>query len=284
MELLRQANCTAALTEGGVVVVSGGDVLIENGCFGSQAVRRTQQQRKQHLEETETGTVEKKMKLEVKEEEEEHHLQQEEIEKEHSLRSTDRSSVAATTGISLAQDKEGYPLLLFPEEAFYLCHYGWLTVHKLQDGCQQSLSLSHLWTQFLSRDSSFVEKYICYWHFRAQGWVPKCGLKFGTDFLLYKDGPAMHHSSYAVLVCREPLGGGQQRQAVEGLTWQDVAVSVRVNEAAKKEVLVCKVMPPVASLVEDVSHVPLAVEAMGHFSVHCTVVKRWVPERSREGQ
>ena len=283
VELLRQANCTAALAGGGAVIVTGSDVLRENGCFGSQAGRRTQQQLQQQPEESEIGTVKKKLKLEEEEKEEElavtPHPQQEEVDRP--LQSADRrSSVATATGVSLAQ--EDRPFQLFPEETFYLCHNGWLTVQKEQDGYQQSLSLSHLWTHFLSQDSCFVEKYICYWHFRAQGWVPKCGLKFGTDFLLYKDGPDMHHSSYAVLVRGGYLGGGS-RGSIDNLTWQDVAVSVRVNEAAKKEVLVCKVEPP-ANLMEDLSCVPPAVETMEHFSVQCIVVKRWVPEREREGQ
>ena len=57
-----------------------------------------------------------------------------------------------------------------------------------------------LWTHFLSTNNRFVEKYTAYRYYRSKGWVPKSGLKFGVDFLLYKRGPSFYHSSNAVVV------------------------------------------------------------------------------------
>ena len=134
---------------------------------------------------------------------------------------------------------------------------------------------NQLWTHSLSQDNRFVERYTCYCHFREVGWTPKTGLKYGADFLLYKHGPEMHHSSYAVQVCgntRESEGGG--------FSWQDIAVSVRVNEAARKEVMICSVEIP-ASCQESVSLGPPTIEEIRNFKISCTIVKRWVPERGQ---
>ena len=44
-----------------------------------------------------------------------------------------------------------------------------------------------LWLLFWGINGCFVEQYTAYQYYRNKGWVPKSGLKFGVDFLLYKD-------------------------------------------------------------------------------------------------
>jgi hypothetical protein len=43
-------------------------------------------------------------------------------------------------------------------------------------------------------DNPFVVHYVVYHHFRSLGWVIKSGLKFCTDYLLYKRGPVFTHA------------------------------------------------------------------------------------------
>jgi tRNA-intron endonuclease len=46
----------------------------------------------------------------------------------------------------------------------------------------------------------FEEKYIIYKDLREKGYVPRPGLKFGADFVVYKKGPGLEHSPFIVHV------------------------------------------------------------------------------------
>jgi len=46
----------------------------------------------------------------------------------------------------------------------------------------------------------FEEKYIIYNDLRKKGYIPRPGLKFGADFVVYKKGPGLEHSLFMVHV------------------------------------------------------------------------------------
>ena len=46
----------------------------------------------------------------------------------------------------------------------------------------------------------FEEKYIIYKDLRKKGYIPRPGLKFGADFVVYKKGPGLEHSLFMVHV------------------------------------------------------------------------------------
>ncbi|MFX1379972.1 MAG: tRNA-intron lyase [Promethearchaeota archaeon] len=46
----------------------------------------------------------------------------------------------------------------------------------------------------------FEEKYIIYKDLREKGYIPRPGLKFGADFVVYKKGPGLEHSLFMVHV------------------------------------------------------------------------------------
>jgi len=46
----------------------------------------------------------------------------------------------------------------------------------------------------------FEEKYIIYKDLREKGYIPRPGLKFGADFVIYKKGPGLEHSLFMVHV------------------------------------------------------------------------------------
>jgi len=46
----------------------------------------------------------------------------------------------------------------------------------------------------------FEEKYTIYNDLREKGYIPRPGLKFGGDFVVYKKGPGLEHSSFIVQV------------------------------------------------------------------------------------
>lgn len=64
----------------------------------------------------------------------------------------------------------------------------------------------------ITPSNPFVVRYVVYHYYRSQGWVVKDGLKYGTDFLLYKKGLVFGHSQYAVKVvpCESELDLGQK--------------------------------------------------------------------------
>ena len=62
------------------------------------------------------------------------------------------------------------------------------------------LPLVDLWRLFRSFDARFPSKYVAYHYYRSRGWVPRCGLKFGVDFLLYVHGPKDYHATFSLVV------------------------------------------------------------------------------------
>lgn len=166
-------------------------------------------------------------------------------------------------------------LQLSSEEALYLAHevgvlevQGSLAVEKCYTPCE-------LWNCFCECDEHFIEKYIAYRYYRHRGWVPKSGLKFGVDFLLYKHGPAFYHSSYAVVVRMvdkpNDLGHGE-------LTWHSVISLCRVNDSAMKDLLICYIIKP-PNLGKEELQSPSCVS---RFLVEEMFVNRWVPDKERD--
>ncbi|TRY85101.1 hypothetical protein DNTS_023043 [Danionella cerebrum] len=70
-------------------------------------------------------------------------------------------------------------LQLSYEEAFFLTYaLGCLSVFHNEE----SLSVAELWRKFRSLQPNFCFSYAVYHYFRSKGWVPKTGIKYGTDF------------------------------------------------------------------------------------------------------
>lgn len=160
-------------------------------------------------------------------------------------------------------------LQLCAEEAFYLmAEVGILSVMN-KEGKQ--LSSSELWIHFSKISKSFGAKYSAYVHYRIGNWIPKSGLKFGVDFLLYKEGPLSYHSSFAAMV-------KEAKQKSLPITWKEVIALNRVNEGAGKDLLICY-----ANNTQDITEDQLMQSSCTPMMViKDMVVKRWVPEKDRE--
>lgn len=52
-------------------------------------------------------------------------------------------------------------------------------------GLQEPLSIVKLWEVFSEVKPDFRTTYMAYHYFRGKGWVPKVGLKYGTDLCEY---------------------------------------------------------------------------------------------------
>ena len=175
------------------------------------------------------------------------------------------------------------PLQLSCEEATYLSVK--LDILQVLAADRRPVTTETLWAHFCSVCGRFVERYTAYQYYRSKGWVPKSGLKFGVDFLLYKEGPSFYHSTYAVIVSLLEHATEQSQESFvsssspqSGISWREVIALDRVNEAAGKELIVCYVMKP-PSFSQDELKLPSCVASL---EVREMFVKRWVPERERQ--
>ncbi|XP_076160411.1 tRNA splicing endonuclease subunit 2 isoform X2 [Ptiloglossa arizonensis] len=126
--------------------------------------------------------------------------------------------------------------LTFEETFFLLYGLGCLNVIDF-DG--NLLDIDSAWHLFCKADKNFVQKYVVYHYFRSKGWVVKPGLKYGGDFLLYKQGPSYYHASYIVIV--DVLEGDSlirdQSKSMHKPTWNNLLGLDRLSETAAKNFL-----------------------------------------------
>ncbi|KAF5908761.1 tRNA-splicing endonuclease subunit Sen2 isoform X1, partial [Clarias magur] len=139
-------------------------------------------------------------------------------------------------------------LQLSYEEAFFLVYaLGCLSV--FHDG--EALSILQLWRVFCSAQPNFEITYAAYHYFRGKGWVPKSGIKYGTDLMLYRKGPPFYHASYSVVVERE--NELLQGPVLRPFTWRALAALCRTTANVSKELMFCYVIVPSDLTKQDIS-------------------------------
>lgn len=89
------------------------------------------------------------------------------------------------------------------EESFFMSYvFGSLNV--LNTETNDYMDLKEMWNYFSLHFSEerlkFAVNYSVYHYFRSKGWVVRKGLSFGSDFLLYREGPPFYHALYSVLI------------------------------------------------------------------------------------
>lgn len=164
------------------------------------------------------------------------------------------------------------------EEAFFLS-YG-LGCLVVKDENTKTPDLTEMWQVYSRRQKTFLPHYIAYHYYRSKGWVPKTGLKFGTDFLIYKEGPAFYHGSYSVIVKMvvDEVMTEDPRYQTRDLTWTNLAGLNRLTEQVAKEVLICYVIKPKHLSDEDF----LSPKCIPEFQVKEILLSRWISSQERE--
>ncbi|GFO28915.1 tRNA-splicing endonuclease subunit sen2-like [Plakobranchus ocellatus] len=176
-------------------------------------------------------------------------------------------------------------LHLMLEEAFFLTFgLGCLRILDLES---KALDLTEMWCQFQVLKEQFVPHYVAYHYFRSKGWVPKSGLKFGCDFILYKEGPPFYHGSYSVVVQCVREGSLLPCTRREGyrldhrhLNWISLAGLNRITEHVAKELMFCYVVWPRGLTQEDLQ----SPDCISRFKVKEVLVSRWVSSQERENK
>ncbi|KAI8976272.1 tRNA intron endonuclease [Pilobolus umbonatus] len=159
------------------------------------------------------------------------------------------------------KDMESYQLDLC--EAYFLVYA--LNVLVIQDSQQNTLSIDQCWDIFSEADTLFPIHYAVYHYYRSIGWVPKNGMKFGVDYVLYETGASSQHAAYAIIII--PVNSHSE---VEHKQWDWLLRLNRICTQVKKTLVLCYV------------HVPADPTQLPEYRVQEVIYKRWSPNKNRE--
>ena len=106
-------------------------------------------------------------------------------------------------------------------EAYYLLLQDKITIFDVKNDKYLSPEEFHSIAKEIHH--KFEEKFIIYNDLRKKGYVPRPGLKFGADFVVYKKGPGLEHSAFIVHV----LPTDSKITAIEMVRAGRLATSVR---------------------------------------------------------
>ncbi|PRP85007.1 hypothetical protein PROFUN_07295 [Planoprotostelium fungivorum] len=131
------------------------------------------------------------------------------------------------------------PLQLGLEEAFFLLHD--LECLIILDSNGNIMDDESCWKAFQRVQRDFLTSYSVYRYYRCNRWVPKYGIKYGVDWVLYRRGPSHMHAEKAVIT---QLSSTEEEDPQTSLTWLDMLTMNRVVEGVKKRLTVCCIRMP----------------------------------------
>ncbi|XP_043834895.1 tRNA-splicing endonuclease subunit Sen2 [Dromiciops gliroides] len=161
------------------------------------------------------------------------------------------------------------------EEAFFLVYaLGCLNIYYEEE----PLTILKLWEAFHLVQPTFRATYMAYHYFRSKGWVPKVGLKYGTDFLLYRKGPPFYHASYSVII--ELVNDSFEGSLRRPFSWKSLAGLNRITANVSKELMLCYLIRP-SNMTDKEMESP---ECLKRIKVQEVILNRWVSSRERSDQ
>ena len=90
------------------------------------------------------------------------------------------------------------PLQLSVFEAFYLFKRKLLLIKDPKSSQMVTEEELNRWAE--TKYPGFGDKYVIYEDLRDKKYIPRPGQKFGSDFIVYKQGPGVDHSSFCIEV------------------------------------------------------------------------------------
>ncbi len=111
------------------------------------------------------------------------------------------------------------PLLLDPVEAQYLVEKKVIKIHKNKKNLNEKKLRKILENNF----NDFDKKYRVYEDLRKRGYVVTPGIKYGSDFAVYEDGPGIDHAPYIVQI----IDSDEQLSAAEIVKAGRLATTVK---------------------------------------------------------
>jgi len=202
---------------------------------------------------------------------------------EESEETTIQESSSANNGWAGYENKPlGKSVELTLEEAFFLCFS--ISCLTILDDQLQVIPVSRMWDLFEERRKGFKVNYIVYHYYRAKGWVPKSGLKYGSDWTIYRKGPPFYHSDFGILV--QTQGKPEVKEMVietqreRKLSWLAVSNLVRVTSQVSKDVVIISVILPASvSEIQPIFKDPLST--LSSIQVREQIIRRWIPQKER---
>ncbi|MGM0468006.1 MAG: tRNA-intron lyase [Promethearchaeati archaeon] len=106
-------------------------------------------------------------------------------------------------------------------EAYFLLKKDQISIFDVEN--EKNLTQEEFYSLVRKIHDKFEEKFIIYQDLREKGYIPRPGLKFGADFVVYKKGPGLEHSPFIV----HALPHDSKISAVEIVRAGRLATSVR---------------------------------------------------------
>ncbi|MCJ1353797.1 MAG: hypothetical protein MMC33_003784 [Icmadophila ericetorum] len=153
-------------------------------------------------------------------------------------------------------------------------------------------------------DDPFLVSYVVYHHFRSLGWVVRPGIKFAVDYLLYHRGPVFSHAEFAVVILPSythpywhatPDRSAETKKKETKPWWWLQSTNRVLTQVQKSLVLVYVDVPPPDIEMkqeeeeEEVSDYKKPRDStldigkvLKRYRIRELVVKRWMPNRSRD--
>lgn len=141
-------------------------------------------------------------------------------------------------------------------------------------------------------DDPFMLSYAVYHHFRSLGWVVRSGVKFGVDYILYNRGPVFSHAEFAVIILpsyehpywSDSTAGRNKVAKAQKRSWWWLHCVNRVQTQVRKTLVLCfvNVPPPISNKNEAQDQAKDIEETLRAYTVRELIVRRWIPNRSRD--
>ncbi|KAK3377549.1 hypothetical protein B0H63DRAFT_398226 [Podospora didyma] len=205
--------------------------------------------------------------------------------------------VSATTSqspvvVGEIQNREHFQLS--PEEAFFLVFsVGALAVYdpvtKALMAADKLLSLLRANSFFPPRDTGslqpddpFLVKYAVYHHYRSLGWIPRDGVKFGSDLILYQRGPVFDHSEFSIKIIPSHSGWKEHHQYEKRkVSWSDLMGLNRVSSHVLKSLVLVYVDTPSPEAFDEAMRVGGIAAALKKYMIREVMVRRFSVNRNR---
>lgn len=167
-------------------------------------------------------------------------------------------------------------LQLMPVETLFL-KFALNAADAICDGA--NLSAQQLFNKLSSHsaDDQFILNYVSYHHYRSLGWCVRSGIKFGTDYLLYKRGPPFHHAEYATIILPNYKDEEKNERVAKDFIWLS-SISRVIGGVRKNLVLVFVDIPS-----QEEFDAQSDLESLFKlYKISEVLYRRWVPNKNRD--
>lgn len=205
---------------------------------------------------------------------------------------TPATSTDIPANMADVENKEHFQLA--PEEAFFLAFslgalsvVDSVTTSPIPTERLLKLLRSHSYfpprSTGLGPNDPFLVNYAVYHHFRSLGWVPRHGIKFGVDWILYQRGPVFDHSEFGIMVMpafSDPAWKEHQHEAPKRSWSWLMGVNRVLSHVLKSLVLVYVDIPSPETFGEAMQNGGIAA-ALKKYTIREVMVRRFSVNRNR---